>query len=160
MAGEQHRVAGALGEARDLHHDLGQAIIEIVAETAVGDHRVEILMGGADDPRVDRDRRAAADPLDHPLLQEAQQLDLQRQRNVADLVEEQGAALRQLDLARRGLDRPGEGAALIAEQLGLEQVFGDGGAVDGDELALGRGPISHGPRGPAAPCRCRLRRAA
>ena len=42
---------------------------------------------------------AAADALDHPLLEEAQQFDLERQRNVADLVEEQGAALGQLDLA-------------------------------------------------------------
>jgi hypothetical protein len=93
---------------------------------------------GADDARVDRDRLAPADALDHPLLQEAQQLDLQRQRDVADLVEEQGAALRQLDLAGRGLDRAGEGAALVAEQLGLEQVLGDGGAVDGDERAAAR----------------------
>ena len=67
----------------------------------VGDHRVQVLVGGADDARVDRDRLAAADPLDHPLLQEAQQLDLQRQRDVADFVEKQGPALRQLDLAGR-----------------------------------------------------------
>ncbi len=93
-------------------------------------------MRGADDARVDRDRLAAADPLDHALLEEAQQLDLQRQRNVADLVEEQGAALRHLDLADVRLDRAGEGAALVAEQLGLQQGLGDGGAVDGDELAL------------------------
>ena len=52
------------------------------------------------------------------------------------------------------LDRAGEGAALVAEQLGLEQVLGDGGAVDGDELALAR-RSSRGPRGPAVPCRCR-----
>ena len=59
------------------------------------------------------------------------------ERDVADFVEEQGAALGQLDLADGRLDRAGEGAALIAEQLGLEQVFGDRGAVDGDEFALG-----------------------
>ena len=101
MAGEQHRVARPLGEAGDLHDDLGEAIIEVLAEAAVGDHRLEVLVRRADDARVDGDRLAAADALDHPLLQEAQQLDLQRQRNVADLVEEQRAALGQLDLARR-----------------------------------------------------------
>ncbi len=93
-------------------------------------------MGGADDPRIDRNGDAPADPLDHPLLEEAQQLDLQRQRNVADLVEEQGAALGQLDLADVRLDRAGERAALVAEQFGLEQVLGDRRAIDGDELAL------------------------
>ena len=82
------------------------------------------------------DRLAAADPLDHALLKEAQQLDLQRQRDVADLVEEQRAAVGQLDLAVGGLDRAGERALLVAEQLALEQVLGDRRAIDGDELAL------------------------
>ena len=59
-----------------------------------------------------------------------------RQRDVADLVEEQGPAFGKLDLADVGLDRAGEGAALVAEQLGFEQVLRDGGAVDGDEAAL------------------------
>ena len=136
MPREQDRVAGPLGERRDLHHDLGEAVIEILAEAAVGDHRIEVLVGRADDPRVDRDRLPPADPLDHPLLEEAQQLDLQRQRNVADLVEEQGAALGELDLADVRLDRAGERAALVAEQLGLEQVLGDRGAIDRDEVAL------------------------
>ena len=99
MLGEQDGIAVALGEARDLHDDLGEAVIEILAEAARRDHLVQVLVGGADDARVDRDRLAAADPLDHPLLEEAQQLDLERQRDVADLVEEQGAAMGELDLA-------------------------------------------------------------
>ena len=147
-------------EARDLHHDFRQPIIEVVAEPAVGDHRVEVLVGRADDASVDRDRGAAADPLDHPLLKEAQQLDLERQRDVADLIEEQGAALRQLDLARRRLDRPGKSAALISEQLGLKQVLRNCRAIDGDELARCRATISREPRGRATPCRYRWRRAA
>ena len=108
-------------ERRDLHDDLGEAIIKVFAEAAVGDHRFEVLVRRADDARVDRDRLTPADALDHPLLEEAQQLDLERQRDVADLVEEQGAALRHLDLADVRLDRAGERAALVAEQLGLEQ---------------------------------------
>ena len=43
--------------------------------------------------------------------------------------------LRLFDLARRRLDRAREGAALIAEQLGFQQVLGDRRAVDGDEFA-------------------------
>jgi hypothetical protein len=57
-------------------------------------------------------------------LQEAQQLDLQCQGNVADLVQEQGAARRHLDLAGRGLNRAGESAAFKAEQLGLQRFSG------------------------------------
>ena len=92
-------------------------------------------MRRADDAGVDRDRLAPADPLDHALLQEAQQLDLERQRHVADLVEEQRAALRLLDLALGGLDRAGEGALFVPEQLAFEQGLGDRGAVDRDERA-------------------------
>ena len=38
-------------------------------------------MGRAHDPRIDRDRDTPADPLDHPFLEEAQQFDLERERN-------------------------------------------------------------------------------
>ena len=79
------------------------------------------------------DLLTSADALDHPLLQEAQQLDLQRQRQVADLVEEQGAAVGDLDLAECRLGGAGEGALLVAEQLAFEQRLGNRGAVDGDE---------------------------
>ena len=39
-------------------------------------------------------------------------------------------------LPRRLLDRAGERALLVAEQLALEQLLGNGGAVDRDEIAV------------------------
>jgi hypothetical protein len=50
------------------------------------------LVGGGNHAHVDLDRLAAADTLEHLVLQEAQQLGLQRDRHLADLVQEQGAA--------------------------------------------------------------------
>src|SRR3546814_10820502 len=79
--------------------DFREPIIQILAEPPGGDHRVDILMRRAHDPRVDGNLLAPADPLDHALLQETQQLDLERQRNVADFVEEQRAPRRLFDLA-------------------------------------------------------------
>ena len=91
-------------------------------------------------------------------LERPEQLGLQLERQGADLVEEQGAAVRQLEQARLGGDRAGEGALLVAEQLALEQVGRDRGAVDLDErLAPRAGSRSEWP-GPAAPCRFRSRR--
>jgi hypothetical protein len=90
---------------------------------------------GADDAHIDRDLLTPADALDGALLQEAQQLGLQRKRQVADFVEHQGAAAGGLDLAERLLGGTGEGAFLVAEQLAFEQVLGNGGAIDGHELA-------------------------
>ena len=74
-----------------------------------------------------------AEPLELALLQDAQELRLRRQAHLADLVEEQHAAGRQLDLARLGLLRARERAALVAEQLRLEQLLRQGGAIQGDE---------------------------
>ena len=62
-----------------------------------------------------------------PLLQHAQQLDLELERHVADLVEEDGAAVGQLELAEPPVLGVGEGALLVAEQLGLEEGRGKGG---------------------------------
>ena len=77
------------------------------------------------DPHVDLERRRAADPLELALLEDAQQLRLDRERQLADLVEEQRAAVGPLEAARPLAVGAGEGAALVAEQLGLEQRLGD-----------------------------------
>ena len=93
-------------------------------------------MGGGDDAHVAADRRVVADALEHALLQDAQQLHLHRQAHVADLVEEQRAALGDLEATLAGGDRAGERALLVAEQLAFEQLGRDGAAVDGDEGPL------------------------
>ena len=74
-----------------------------------------------DDAHVDRAQRVAADAPHLAALEHAQQLGLQRGRRVADLVEQQRAAVRLLEEPRSRLHRAGEGAALVAEELGLEQ---------------------------------------
>ena len=80
-------------------------------------------------------RLGAADALEAPLLQHAQQLGLHRRRHVADLVEEERAAVGQLEPARALADGAGERPFLVAEQLALQQGLRQGGAVDGDERA-------------------------
>src|SRR6185503_3103351 len=70
---------------------------------------------------------------DLALLDRAQDLGLQLERHVADLVEQQRAAVRLLelpDVARRSTRKR---ALLVAEQLALEQRGRDRGAVDGHE---------------------------
>src|SRR3546814_2757739 len=100
-------------------------------------HLIEVLMSRTHDTDVDRDRLAAADTFDHPFLDKAQQLDLKRQRYVAHLVEEQRTALGKLDLAFGRLSRSGERALFIAEQLGLQQIFRNRGAVDRNKGRIG-----------------------
>ena len=113
-----------------------QPVVEILAELPARDHLREVAVGRRDDAHVDADRLVAADALELALLQHAQQLDLGLERQLADLVEEQRAAVRQLEAALVLADRAGERALLVAEQLALDEAGGDRGAVHLDEQAL------------------------
>ena len=83
-------------------------------------------MGRGDDPRVDADRPRAAEALDLALLEHAQQLDLDLDRQVADLVEEQRRVIGELEAPDLPRQRAGEGPLLAAEQLALDQRRRDG----------------------------------
>ncbi len=90
-------------------------------------------MRGGDDAHIALELQRTAHPLEHPLLQHAQQLDLHRQAHVADFIEEQRAAFGQLEPALARGHRTGERALLVTEQFALEQISGNGAAVHGDE---------------------------
>ena len=93
-----------------------EPIEQVLAELAVLDLLQKVAVGGRDQPDVDPDGRAAADRIDLAILHGAQQLDLHVERQVADLVEEQRAAMRLDELAGVLLGGAGEGALLVAEQ--------------------------------------------
>ena len=90
-------------------------------------------MGGRQDAQRDRLTVGGANRAHGALLQHAQQLNLQRQRHVADFIKEERAAVSGLDQPCVLTSGAGEGAANVAEELGFEQGLGDGTAVDGDE---------------------------
>ena len=113
---------------------------QVAAERAVGHHPLERPVGRGDDPDVGLALALAADPGDRLVLQEAQQPDLVAEVEIAELVEEEGAALGLGDAARP-VDRTGEGAADRAHQLGLEQLRLDRADVDRDERPLGRAGV-------------------
>ena len=115
-------VLAALAQRRHSDLDHAQPVVEVGAEASGGDLGREVAIGGRDHAHVDGAGLVRADPLDDAVLEHAQQLGLERQRGVADLVEEQRAAVRELELARPLGDRAGEGAAHVAEQLALEQL--------------------------------------
>ena len=127
-----------LAQRRQLQGEHVQAEQQVVAEAALGHRALEVAVARGDQADVDLDRLAAADAVDLALLDRAQQLGLQARVHLADLVEQQRAAVRLLELADAPRDRTGEGAPLVAEQLRFQQVLRDGGAVDGDERPLAR----------------------
>src|SRR5260370_27069883 len=117
-----------------------QAIVKILAEPPLADRSAEVDVGGADHARIHLDRVAAADAVDRALLQEAQQMRLLLERQIADLVEEDRAAMRGFEPPDAALAGAGEGALLMAEELGSDEAGRQRRAVDGDEgpFAIGR----------------------
>ncbi len=123
----------------DRHHV--QAIEQILAKLAGADRLAQVAMGRGHDPHVGADRLAPANRGEFALLQHAQQPCLRLGRHVADLVEEQRPPRRLLEAALRPVERPGEGPALVPEQLALDQLARDRRHVDGDERSSAATPI-------------------
>ena len=98
-----------------------------------GDQLFQPAIRGRDDAHVDADRLVVADAGDLVLFQHAEQLDLRAHRHVADFVEEQRAAVGELERADAVAVGVGEGPFHVAEQLALDEVLGHGGAVEGDD---------------------------
>ena len=126
----------ALAQRRHLERDDVEPVVEVLAEPALRDLLGEVAVRRRDHADVDLDRLRAADALELVLLQEAQQLDLDRRRDLADLVEEQRAAVGEREPAVLARHRAGERAALVTEQLALEQRLGERRAVQLDERAV------------------------
>src|SRR5512145_1857459 len=123
----------ALPERRDVYGEYVKAIIQVAAEFALLDLGVYVPVGRGDYAHVDGDGIAGADALEGLLLYDAQELGLQLKGQVAYLVEEYGAAVGEFEAPSPILHGVGEGALDVAEQLALEEAFGQRGAVDPDE---------------------------
>jgi hypothetical protein len=104
-------------------------VVQRAAEPPGAHRGLEVDVGRGDDHGVDR-ARLAADRLDLAGLQRAQHDRLDRVRELPDLIEKQHAAVDPLEVARAPVERAGEHAALVAEQLGRSDRGGDRGDVD------------------------------
>jgi hypothetical protein len=73
---------------------------------------------------------SAAQALELLFLQYSQQFRLQRQRNIADLVEEESAFVSQFETADPLRYGSGEGASLVAKELTFQKVQRNGSAIE------------------------------
>ena len=152
----QHRnIHGALAQRRQPDREGVDAVVEIFAETALAHEHVERAIGGRDQAEVDVDRFVAAEAFEASLFEHAQQLGLRHQRHVADFVEEQRAAVGELEAARLAIVRAGEGAFFIAENFRFEQAVRERGAVDGLEVLRARAATARESCARRLPCRLR-----
>src|SRR5262249_44251159 len=123
VAGQDRDLVAALAQRRQLHADDVQPVEEVLAEAALAHRALEVAVRGGDHARVDGHFAVTAEPRELAALQDLQELRLQARVHLGDLVEEDRAAVRDLELAELALLRAGERALLVAEQLALEQLL-------------------------------------
>ena len=133
VADEQRNVLAALPQRRDRDGENSQAVVEVAAKLAVGNHLFQVAIRGRDEAHVDRNRARAAQPFEFFFLQSAQELGLKFGRKVAHFVEKQSALMSQFQPSDFLGDRTGKGASFMAKQLAFEQAGGDRGTVQLDE---------------------------
>ncbi len=110
-----------------------EPVIQVFAEAALANELFKILMSGRDDAHVHLERLAGADALESLFLQHAEQLGLDFKRNIANLVQEERASIRQLEPPDLVFMRARESSLDVAKQLALQESRRQGGAMNFDE---------------------------
>src|SRR5260370_18914323 len=124
-----------------------QAKEEIRSELLLAHHRFEIAVRRGNQTRTGTKRARAAQPLELPLLQHAEQFGLQSERNLPYLVQKNRAAVGHFEAAGALRDCSRECALLVAEQLAFQQTCRNSRAVEFDErLRAPRAQIMNGSR--------------
>src|SRR5512146_204497 len=137
--GEQLDVLPALAQRRQRQIEDIEAIEQIFAKAALPDRQGEVDIGCNDDARIDLNGPRAADPVDRVLLQKAQQMALKLERQIADIVKEDRAAVGGFEPADAALRCAGEGALLVTEKLARDEGRRQGSAIDRNEGSVPEG---------------------
>ncbi len=124
VLGQQRDVLGPLHQRRHADGKHAQPVVQVLAEPACPDLGVEVPVGGGDHAHVDVEGPGRADRHDLPLLQDPQQVHLQRRARFADLVEEDRAAVGDLEQPFLVGGGARERAALVAEERARQQALG------------------------------------
>ncbi len=131
--GENRNVGRTLAQRRQVDGDQVDAIEQILAKFAARHHVRQRAVGRRDDAHVHLAPRARPEHFVGAILQHAQHLHLRGGVEVADLVEEDRPAVRELEAALAIVPRVREGAAHVAEHLAFEERRRDAAEIHFDE---------------------------
>jgi len=121
---EERNVPTTLAKRRDFQADDIQPVIEILAETSLPDKCIEVAIRRRYDPSGSGEGLRAPDPLVLPLLQDAEQLDLHFEAEIADLVEKNGPVFGKVNAPGFAVCRACKAPALVAEKFAFQEGFG------------------------------------
>src|SRR4029077_18174738 len=99
-----------------------QTIVQIAAKLSASHHLHEIPIRCSYQPDIHLVRTTAPQALEFLLLQDAQQLRLQRRRDVAYFVQKQRAFVGHFEAPDLLRDGSGEGALLMTEQFAFQKI--------------------------------------
>src|SRR5690348_11022929 len=135
MLDQQRHVALACSERRQGDDLEREAVEKVGAELSLVDLSRQVLVGGRDDPDVDADWLGGTDSRDLAIFDGSEEPVLRRHGKRSKLVQEQGPAVRLLEAAMPGLGGTCEASGLMTEQLGLDEILRQRGAVHDNEGA-------------------------
>jgi hypothetical protein len=121
VAGEQHDVATAIAKRRELDPRDRQSMEEVVAKASRLDLLIEVPPRRCEQADIDANGLHASDATKLRTLDRSEQLRLQRELEVADLVDEERSLMGLLEDALSLSDSSGEGAAFVPEELALDE---------------------------------------
>jgi hypothetical protein len=122
VACQQRDVHGAFAQRRYGQGDDIEPVVEVFAEAPLANQLQQIALGRADQTDVDADRRLPADAFEFLLLNDAQQFDLEVQRDVVDLVDQQAAAVGELEAAGFLPDCTCKSPFFVTEKLAFQHA--------------------------------------
>jgi len=99
-----------------------EAVVKVGAESLLPDQRLKITVRRGDQPHIGVLRTSRAETVKLVLLQHAEQLWLQFERQFADLVQEHCPVVGEFETANTARNRAGESTALVSEQFAFEQT--------------------------------------
>ena len=94
-------------------------------------------MGGGNNTYIDLNRRIAAHAVKLTVRQHAQQSRLDVERHIPNLIQKQRPAVGLFKAALTNGVGAGKGAFFVTKQLGLNQILGDRGHIQGDKRRFG-----------------------
>src|SRR5215211_6358192 len=112
-----------------------EAIVQVGAKLAFAHGIFEVAVSGSDYAYVNFNRMTSSYSFKLTFLEHAQELGLHVQRELADLVEKKGSAVRNLKSSEASGIRSGESTLFVTEQLAFNQCTGQGSAIHFDQRA-------------------------
>ena len=112
---EKVQVTRSVPQGRQFQIRYGQAIEEVLPESALGDLSGQASIRRSDDPHIDFAMGSRAYGKNPPILQDTKELHLRGRGKFADLVKEQCTIVGCLEISNPGSVRTCEGALFVTE---------------------------------------------